>query len=415
MRIALLPSSYPPALGGVEELTRHLAMALGDAGDQVEVWSLQPDDSARETVEVLDRIIVRRFAMPLPARNWPAIHRTAVVGPRTLFSLRRAVAAFRPDLIHVQCFGPNGAYATALSRLTGLPLVVTLQGETMMDDSNIYDDSRSLQFSLRAGLRRAAAVTGCSAFTLADAEARFGLAPGRGRVVYNGVALDGATQSSGVSTPFVPAEGELGRPYILALGRVVEKKGFDLLLAAYAAIDESRRTADLVIGGEGNDLESLRRRAAAIGVAERVHFVGRLSREEVASAMDGAALFVVPSRLEPFGIVILEAWRAGAAVVATNRGGPPEFVRDGLDGVLVDPLDTATFANCLEELLSDPARRHALAQAGHSRVEKFGWPSIAETYRQIYSSVTGTGACRGSHAPNAEGPLPRSHQEDSVR
>ena len=115
MRIALLPSSYPPAFGGVEELTRHLAIALGDAGDQVEVWSLQPDDSAQETVEILDKIIVRRFPMPLPARSWPAIRRTAVIGPRTLFSLRRAVTAFRPDLIHVQCFGPNGAYATALS------------------------------------------------------------------------------------------------------------------------------------------------------------------------------------------------------------------------------------------------------------------------------------------------------------
>jgi glycosyltransferase involved in cell wall biosynthesis len=234
-------------------------------------------------------------------------------------------------------------------------------------------------------------------------------------VVYNGVTLDGTTQSSGAFTPFVPVEGEPGRPYILALGRVVEKKGFDLLLAAYAAIDENHRTADLVIGGVGNDLENLRRRVAAIGIAERVHFVGRLSREEVAGAMDGAAMFVVPSRLEPFGIVILEAWRAGAAVVATNRGGPPEFVRDGLDGVLVDPFDTAAFANHLERLLLDPARRRALAQAGQSRVEEFGWPRIAESYRQIYSSVTGTEARRGSQALNADGTRPRSHQGDSVR
>ena len=285
----------------------------------------------------------------------------------------------------------------------------------MMDDSNIYDDSRSLQFSLRAGLRRAAAVTGCSTFTLADAESRFGLAPGRGRVIYNGVALDGATQSSGPSTRIVPAEGEPGRPYILAVGRVVEKKGFDLLLAAYAAIDESHRTADLVIGGEGNDLENLRRRAAEIGVIDRVHFVGRLSREEVAGAMDGAAMFVVPSRLEPFGIVILEAWRAGTAVVATNRGGPPEFVRDGLDGVLVDPFDTADFANRLEGLMFDPARRRALAEAGLSRVEEFSWPRIAESYRQIYSSVTGTDACRGDQVSNADGPPPHFRQGDSVR
>ena len=74
-----------------------------------------------------------------------------------------------------------------------------------------------------------------------------------------------------------------------------------------------------------------------------MHFVGRLDRQAVAEAMAGATLFVMPSRLEPFGIVILEAWRAGVAVVATNHGGAPEFVRDGQDGVLVDPFDTGGF------------------------------------------------------------------------
>jgi glycogen(starch) synthase len=390
MRIALLPSSYPPALGGVEELTRHLALSLGDAGDQVEVWTLQPDDSARETVEILDGIVVRRFPMPLPARNWSAIRRSAVTGPRTLFSLQSAVAAFRPDVLHVQCFGPNGAYATALSRLTGLPLVVTLQGETLMDDTDIFDISRSLQSSLRAGLRRAAVVTGCSSFTLADAEERFGLMPGRGRVVYNGVDLDGGWYSRHASAPFAPVAEDPDRPYILALGRIVEKKGFDLLLAAYAAIDDRSRGADLVIAGSGAALDGLRHIAVELGIDGHVHFVGRLNRDEVADAMAGAALFVMPSRLEPFGIVILEAWRAGIAVVASNRGGAPEFLRDGHDGVLVDPFDTASFGATLEALLADPERRRVIAEAGRARVEEFGWSIVAEEYRRIYMSATGT-------------------------
>src|SRR5271163_1466670 len=147
MRIAILPSSYLPALGGVEELTRHLALSLRLGGDDVEVWTLLPDDSQPETVEILDGLVVRRLPMPLPATNWPAIRRSTTTGPRTLVSLRSAVAAFRPDVLHVQCFGPNGTYATALSRVTGIPLVVTLQGETVMDDTDIFDESRSLRTS----------------------------------------------------------------------------------------------------------------------------------------------------------------------------------------------------------------------------------------------------------------------------
>jgi glycogen(starch) synthase len=404
-RIALLPSSYPPSLGGVEELTRHLALALVAAGDQVEVWTGQPDDAAPETVEIRDGLVVRRLPMPLPATNWPSVWRTATVGSRTLFSLRSAVAAFRPDVLHVQCFGPNGAYATALSRLTGLPLVVSLQGETLMDDADIFDTSRVLRSSLRMGLRRAAAVTGCSAFTLADAIERFGLQPERGQVVFNGVELSGGEPADG-PPPFVTGSD---RPYALALGRVVEKKGFDLLLAAFAAVPAEGRSADLVIAGAGSSLAELERSAATLGVADQVHFVGRLSREQVAAAMDGAALFVMPSRLEPFGIVVLEGWRAGVPVMATTRGGPPEYVHDGHDGVLVDPFDTAAFAQSLEGLLADPARRRAIGAAGRARVGEFAWSTIADRYRQIYASVAGPGRTPAGHAVAL-----RPHQDEPV-
>jgi glycogen(starch) synthase len=399
-RVALLPSAYPPALGGVEELTRHLALALVDAGDEVEVWTLHGDDARPETVEVRDDLIVRRFPMPLPASKWSSIYRSATIGPRTLFSLRSAIDAFRPDVLHVVCFGPNGAYATLASRLAGLPLVITLQGETVMDDSDIFQTSRTLRSALRRGIRSAAAVTACSAFTLGDAEQRFGLAPGRGLVIPNGVDVEGTHTGAYAGTGALPAHDQPSegsgsspepdppdRPYILALGRVVEKKGFDLLLSAYAGMDESLRTVDLVIGGTGPALEGLEVAARSFGLADRVHFVGRLSRAQVARFMADAELFVMPSRLEPFGIVVLEGWRAGVAVLATTRGGPPEFVRDGEDGVLVDPFDIAAFSTALGRLVSDDDHRRSVAAAGRVRVDEFAWPAIADRYRAVYSSV----------------------------
>ncbi len=387
-RVALLPSAYPPAVGGVEELTRHLALALVDAGDEVEVWTLHGDDARAETVEVRDDLIVRRFPMPLPGGKWQSIRRSSTIGPRTVFSLRNAVDAFRPDVLHVVCFGPNGAYATVLARLTRLPLVITLQGETVMDDSDIFEESRTLRSALRRGLRSAGAVTGCSAFTLADAEHRFGLEPGRGLVVPNGVDVADAHTGTDADTPDAANGPELpDRPYILALGRVVEKKGFDLLLAAFAAA-RARQTTDLVIAGVGPALDDLVDLAESLGVTDQVHFPGRLSRRQVSRFMNGAQLFVMPSRLEPFGIVVLEGWRAGVAVMATTRGGPPEFVRDGEDGVLVDPFDTAAFAAGLDRLMIDDVDgRRSIASAGHARVAQFDWPNVADRYRAIYASL----------------------------
>jgi glycosyltransferase involved in cell wall biosynthesis len=77
-------------------------------------------------------------------------------------------------------------------------------------------------------------------------------------------------------------------------------------------------------------------------------------------------------------------------VLATDRGGPPEFVRDGEDGLLVDPFDTVAVAAALTSVLADAALRRSLAAAGHARVEEFSWPTIAEAYRAVYRSVTET-------------------------
>ena len=402
-RVALIPSAYPPSVGGVEELTRHLALALVASGDQVEIWTGNPDDGGAASVDNLDGLVVRRFPMPLPATNLSAVTRTATVGLQTVRSLRRAVREFRPDVLHVQCFGPNGTYATVLSRMTGIPLMITLQGETLMDDADIFDISQVMRASLRAGIRTAAAVTACSAFTLDDAVRRFGLGPATGTVIPNAVDLgvvdvDGTPVSEDRPGKFLD-----GRPYVLALGRVVHKKGFDLLIAGYAAMDPECRSADLVIGGTGAALAELEAQAEASGVAERVHFVGRLHRDQVAAAMAGAEILVMPSRLEPFGIVALEGWRAGTAVVASSRGGAPEFIDDGVTGLLVDPFDVSAVARALERLLSDDALRRSIAAAGRRAVEDFGWPGVAERYRDLYRSVASSRHRRGLRS--APGPL----------
>jgi len=380
-RVVLMPSSYPPSLGGVEELSRHLALALVEAGDAVEVWVPTVEDTDAPFTVELDGITVRRFPMPLPSSDPRTLTRLPTASIRSLLELKRAATAFRPDLLNVQCFGPNGIYATALATVGRLPLVVSLQGETVMDDTDIFTRSSVMRTGIRWGLRRARVVTGCSAFTLADAQGRFGLDPAKSVVVANGVDL------SAGDDPAAAWDGAPDRPYLLGLGRVVAKKGFDLLLGAYARIPEAERTADLVVGGEGAQLAPLRREAARLGLADRVHFPGRLTRQEVAAAMAGAELFVMPSRLEPFGIVILEAWRAGTPVLATSIGGPPEFVRPDVDGVLVDPTDTGAFTDVLRGLLADADRRARLGAAGARRVTEFAWPVVASSYRELYAAL----------------------------
>ena len=265
MRIALVPSAYAPAVGGVEELTARLARRLVDSGDDIEVWTIRHPGDLPEDEEV-EGVRVRRFLLPLPRLAARAVAGFPRDAGRAWARLIAAAAEFRPDVIHVQCFSANGAYATRLAKHIGVPLVLTLQGETVMDDADIYARSLTLRVSLRWALREAAAVTGCSRFVLRDSERRFGLAPGRGSVIPNGVELDEGVTAEPISLPF--------ERFVLGVGRVVHKKGFDLLLHAFKRIAPRHPNLGLVIGGSGPARDALVQSAAAAGLAERVAFPG---------------------------------------------------------------------------------------------------------------------------------------------
>jgi glycosyltransferase involved in cell wall biosynthesis len=383
MRIALLPSAYAPAVGGVEVLSARLAHALTERGHDVEVWAAQTSTDGYPAVDTVDGIPVRRFVFPMPGASLRDLAGTAAGAVDTLRLLRRATDEFRPDLLHVLCFSGNGAYASLLSRRSAVPLVVTLQGETVMDDQAIYQRSVVMRTALRLALRRSTAVTGCSRFTLDDAHTHYGLDPAKAHVVFNGIDLDEATPAR-LDIPFAR--------FVLALGRVVPNKGFDLLLEAFRRVahdrvDDPRDGLDdlgLVVAGDGPHLDRLRRLTSEHGLDGRVHFAGRADRAQVAWLMGHAEVFVMPSRVEPFGIVALEAWRAGTPLVATTRGGPPEFVEHDRTGLLADPFDADALAGAIRRLLTDSALRGRITAGATDRLREFTWDRIAEQYERLY-------------------------------
>jgi glycosyltransferase involved in cell wall biosynthesis len=262
----------------------------------------------------------------------------------------------------------------------GVPLVISLQGETVMDDMNIYDHSIALRTALRIGLRRANAVTGCSQFVLDDASKRFGLASGTGHVIPNGVERYESTANGSLPLPF--------RRFIFAVGRVVPKKGFDLLISGFARIAHQHPDVGLVIGGVGSARSDLAELVTQLGLADRVVFPGVLSRNEVAWAMSAAEVFVLPSRIEPFGIVVLEALRAGCPTIVSSHGGAPEIIRDGSDGLVVDPFDTNALSAALHRVLVDRSLTQKLRVAGTARAANFEWASIAARYQHLYKEIS---------------------------
>ncbi|MDR2999345.1 MAG: glycosyltransferase family 4 protein [Microbacterium sp.] len=362
-RIALITSSFAPHIGGVEEHVAQVARRLAARGDTVEVWTVDRGERPEHPFD--DGIAVRYLPTPLPARKALNLARFAVQGPAAWRSWRRAHRDFRPEVLHVHCFGPNGLYALRLHRRFGTPLVVTSHGETLGDDTSIFARSALLRHGLRDALAAASVVTAPSEYVLTDLRDVYGLQAGV--VVPNGVDPD-----------VVAAAPPLATPYLLAYGRLGRMKGFDLLLEAFAKVGDAG--IPLVIGGDGPEREALIEQARGL----HVRFPGRFSAEQVAGAVAGATAVVVPSRSEAFGIVALEAWRGGAPLVMTTRGGAAEFMTDEVDALLVDPEDQDALAAALERVLGDAALRTRLAGAGRARVAEFSWATVAERYAELY-------------------------------
>ncbi|MEE8522530.1 MAG: glycosyltransferase [Thermoanaerobaculia bacterium] len=296
-------------------------------------------------------------------------------------ALKRLVRRQRIDLIHAHWLLPNGYVASRVSRSTGVPFVVTLHGSDifMAERNPLF---RSMARRTLAGARH---VTSCSA----DLRDRL-LALGRPQdahkvlLVANGTDLEAPTE--------MPAEDAgTGERLVVGVGRMVDKKGFRYFLDAAPALLAAHPEVRIVLGGDGDLLESLKARTAELGIADRVDFPGRLSHPEVLRLIAGAEVFVMPSvrdqkgNIDGLPIVVLEAMAAAKPLVATELAGMPLAVEDGVTGLLVPEKDPEALRTAVDALLADPARARAMGRAGRAKVvADLNWRAIARRHDELY-------------------------------
>jgi glycosyltransferase involved in cell wall biosynthesis len=171
-------------------------------------------------------------------------------------------------------------------------------------------------------------------------------------------------------------------PLALALGRLHANKAFDVLLDALARLPRLH----LWLAGEGERRASLERQAARLGLGERLRFLGW--RDDVAALLAAADLLVCPSRHEPLGNVILEAWAAGVPVVAAASEGPSALIADESSGLLVPVDDAAALAHAMDRVATDKALRSRLVAGGRAAHEaEFGEARVVALYRDFFKKV----------------------------
>lgn len=197
-------------------------------------------------------------------------------------------------------------------------------------------------------------------------------------VLFNGIALPPAPSQA------VPGSDPL-RDGVLFIGRHEERKGLAVLLEAMDILAADGRRLMCRVIGDGPDTEELRRRH---GDPTRVRWLGRVSEAEKVALLASSTVFAAPSlHGESFGVVLLEAMAAGAAVVASDLDGYGNVATHGADALLVPPGDPVALAGAIARLVDDVDLRGRLVTAGHERAARFSMRRLAELYVERYERL----------------------------
>ncbi len=384
MRVGILTREFPPEVyGGAGVHVEHLVAALHTSTDlEVDVHCFgasRPHASAHDV------------PAELAAAN-PALQALGVD-----LSIADAVAGC--DVLHSHTWYANFAGHVG-SLLHGVPHVVTahsLEPRRPWKAEQLGGGYRISSYVERTAFQAASAVIAVSAGMRADIlECYPELDPAKVQVVYNGVDAEAYAPIDDPAA--LLARGvDPDRPYVIFVGRITRQKG--VIHLVNAARDLPPEAQVILCAGAADTPELGAEVAAGVAALQRertgvVWIQEMLPRPEVVRLLSGATVFCCPSVYEPLGIVNLEAAACGTAVVASDVGGIPEVVIDGVTGLLVhyDSTDPRAFeaglADRLTDLLTDSQRAAAMGSAGRQRaVTEFGWPAIAVRTREVYRSV----------------------------
>ena len=203
------------------------------------------------------------------------------------------------------------------------------------------------------------------------------------RMIYNGVDLERYDHQEPCCTLAEEYGMEPGSQIVGVVARLEPEKGHPTLLEAWPAVLREVPDAYLLIVGEGGRREELERQARDLRIAHRVVFTGR--RDDVPAVTAALDVAVLPSYREAQGLTILEAMALSRPVVASNVGGIPEMIEDGVTGLLVQPRDPAALAAAIVRLLKDHSFADTLGRAGHDLVhDRFCIELMVKAVEEIY-------------------------------
>ena len=301
---------------------------------------------------------------------------------RIPFAFPHALKRDRIDLAHFQYVAPP---------FCPCPTVVTVHDISYEYFPEYFNPVQRMRMRalIPMSARRAAEVLTVSEYSRRDIIERYGIAPERVSVTYNGVS-EAFCLLPEEETLAATARFGIERPYILGVGNLQPRKNLERLIRAYARLRQKGDCEhDLVLVGQmtwkGHRIQA---EAERLGVSRFVRQTGYVSEAELVALYNRAEIFAYPSTFEGFGLPVAEAMACGVPVLTSNTSALPEVA--GNAAITVDPFDEEAIGDGLRRLLQDAALRQRLRVDGFVQAQRFNWRTTAEQTAQVYARALGS-------------------------
>ncbi len=258
-----------------------------------------------------------------------------------------------------------------------IKVLTTLHGT----DITLVGQEASFYAMTRFSIEQSDGVTAVSSYLKEETVRAFGCSECDIRVIPNFVNLETYRPAD---TPGCPGVAPAGHKVLVHISNFREVKRVRDVIRVFSRV-QSAMPATLLMVGDGPDREDAEREARELGVEQDIRFLGRL--DDVATLLQAADLFLLPSQSESFGLAALEAMASGAPVVATRAGGLPEVIEDGVSGILEPVGSVEAMARRAVELLRDPARHQRMRSAAIAAAREFDEDRIVPMYEAIYAEL----------------------------
>ena len=398
MKVLLVSGVYPPKIGGPSAQTEQIAQGLIDRGIEVKVVTYGTTRSSK----IIDRVPVT-FIDGSPRQGlFNKIFRNLQI----FGELLRIIKDFRPTIIHMQTVSFNLSIMTGIAaKISRIPAMIKFSSDLVFDrtnrdqlvvdsSSNTGNSSQKLSIFLLGLIQRFLLSNyDCIwATTLIYKERLINKCSVGDRKILllpNFIDLQRfETVATSRQFPQKSGNSSLNNIVLLTVSRLIPAKGLEVCLEAISHLRDLPITLRIVGNGTPNYELSLRELAQHLEVNEQVEFIGAVPPSHIAEEYQTADLFVLPSYFEAFGIVLVEAMAAGVPIVATNVGGIPTVVEDGVSAKLVPSGDALSLANAIRSLVTSEEKLHNMAIAARSRSKQFDLNIVLDKLVTTYQSLS---------------------------